>query len=74
MTRPSMYRIPIQGHLADRWANWFDGLRLTREAQGDTLLIGPVTDQAALHGPLTKIRDLGLPLIAVNRIEPEADS
>jgi hypothetical protein len=74
MTGPSVYRIRIQGHLAERWADWFDGLQLRHQADGETVLIGPVADQAALHGLLTKIRDLGLPLIAVNRVEPEADS
>jgi hypothetical protein len=74
MTGPSVYRIRIQGYLAERWADWFDGLRLTHEVDGETVLIGSVADQAALHGLLTKIRDLGLPLIAVNRVEPEADS
>jgi len=63
-----LYAIRIQGHLEDRWAARFAGLTLTREANGDTLLTGPVVDQAALHGLLRTVRDLGLPLIAVTRL------
>ncbi len=65
-----LYEIRIQGHLDDRRAAWFEGLTLTREANGDTLLSGPVVDQAALHGLLRKVRDLGMPLISVSRIRP----
>jgi hypothetical protein len=61
------YRIRIQGHLDQRWSSWFDGLALTRDADGTTLLRGRVTDQAALHGLLTKVRDMGLPLVSVAR-------
>jgi len=61
------YEIRIKGHLNARWADWFDGLTLTQESDGTTLLTGSVVDQAALHGLLTKVRDLGLPLIAVQR-------
>jgi hypothetical protein len=61
------YEIRVKGHLAARWADWFDGLTLTQESDGTTLLSGPVVDQAALHGLLGKVRDLGLPLIAVRR-------
>ncbi len=69
------YEIHLQGHLSPRWAAWFDGLRLTRERDGTTLLRGPVVDQAALHGLLRKVRDLGLPLVSVTHTEPErADS
>jgi len=64
------YEIRLQGHLDEQWAAWFGGLTLTLEANGDTLLTGPVVDQAALHGLLRKVRDLGLPLLAVRRIEP----
>jgi hypothetical protein len=72
---PGRYAIRIQGHLDDRWAAWFGGLTLTREDNGDTLLTGPVVDQAALHGLLRKVRDVGLPLLAVMRIEPgQADA
>ncbi len=67
---PELYEIRIKGHLEDRWANWFEGLTITLEEDGETLLTGPVTDQAALHGLLKKVRDLGLPLLSVNRIEP----
>jgi hypothetical protein len=67
---PGHYAICIQGHLEDRWAARFEGMTLTREANGDTLLTGPVVDQAALHGVLRKVRDLGMPLIAVTRISP----
>lgn len=66
---PGLYEIRVKGILADRWADWFGGLTITRE-DGDTLLTGPVADQAALHGLLTKVRDLGLPLISVIRVEP----
>jgi hypothetical protein len=69
--QPGLYEIRIKGHLADRWADRFGGLTITREANGDTLLTGPVVDQAALHGLLKKVRDLGMPLISVNRIEPD---
>ena len=61
------YEIRLKGHLDVRWADWFDGLTLTRESDGTTVLRGSVVDQAALHGVLGKVRDLGLPLIAVNR-------
>ncbi len=68
--KPGLYEIRIKGHLDNRWADWFDGLTITREDNGDTLLTGPVVDQAALHGLLRKVRDLGLPLVAVMHIEP----
>jgi hypothetical protein len=61
------YEIRLKGHLEPRWADWFDGLTLTQESDGTTVLRGSVVDQAALHGLLGKVRDLGLPLIAVNR-------
>ncbi|MEO8392232.1 MAG: hypothetical protein ABI700_04490 [Chloroflexota bacterium] len=67
---PGRYEIRIQGHLDNRWADRFEGLTLTLEASGETLLTGQVIDQAALHGLLRKVRDLGLPLVSVNRIEP----
>jgi hypothetical protein len=63
------YEIRIQGHLNNRWSAWFDGLTITTEEGGETTLSGLICDQAALHGVLAKVRDLGLPLIAVNRIE-----
>jgi hypothetical protein len=60
------YEIRVKGHLADRWAAWFDGMTLTRRPDGTTVLDGPVADQPALHGLLRKVSDLGLPLISVN--------
>ena len=72
---PGRYAIRLKGHLDDRWAAWFGGLTLTREDNGDTLLTGPVLDQAALHGLLRKVRDLGMPLISVIGVEPgQADA
>ena len=72
---PGLYEIRIKGHLDDRWADWFGGLTITLEDNGDTLLAGPVVDQAALHGLLKKVRDLGVPLLSVNRVEPgQADA
>ena len=62
------YEIRLKGHLNARWADWFDGLTLTQESDGTTVLSGSVADQAALHGLLTKVRDLGLPLISVTRV------
>ena len=64
------YRIRVGGHLDSSWSEWFEGLRLTREANGETVLSGPIVDEAALHGVLAKVWDLGLPLLAVNRVEP----
>ena len=67
---PGRYEIRLKGHLDDRWADWFGGLTLTLEDNGDTLLTGPVIDQAALHGLLRKVRDLGIPLFSVIRLQP----
>jgi hypothetical protein len=64
------YEIRIKGHLDDRWAEWFEGLTITLEEDGDTLITGPVVDQAALHGLLKKVRDLGMPLVSVSPVEP----
>jgi len=64
------YEIRLKGHLAPRWAAWFDGFSLTRERNGTTLLSGTVVDQAELHGVLQKVRDLGLPLLQVTCIDP----
>lgn len=66
----AVYQIRVAGQLSDRWADWFGGLTITPEAGGDTFLTGTVADQAALHGLLRKVRDLGMPLISVVRVEP----
>ncbi|MBK9054252.1 MAG: hypothetical protein IPL78_26070 [Chloroflexi bacterium] len=63
-----IYEIRIEGHLGCQWTEWFGGLTITLEDNGDTLLTGPVVDQAALHGLLKKVRDLGLPLLSVNQV------
>ena len=68
-TQPDYYVIRVKGHLAPRWAEWFAGLMMTHTPSGETILSGPIEDQAALHGVLAKVRDLNLTLIAVNRIE-----
>jgi hypothetical protein len=65
-----VYQIRIKGHLGPQWADWFEGLTITREENGETLMSGPVADQAALHGLLKKVRDLGLPLISAVRVKP----
>ena len=68
---PGIYEIRIKGHLDDKWADWFEGLTITLEDDGDTLLTGPVVDQSALHGLLKKVRDLGMPLVSVGPVEPD---
>ena len=68
---PGFYEIRLKGHLDSRWAAWFEGLTITLEDNGDTLLTGPVIDQAALHGLLKKVRDLGMPLVSVSPVEPD---
>jgi len=68
--QPMVYQIRIKGHLGSEWTDWFGGLTITLEDNGDTLLTGPVVDQAALHGLLKKVRDLGLPLVSVSPVEP----
>lgn len=70
--RPGIYEIRVKGHLNNRWAEWFEGLTIIREANGETVLSGPVVDQAALHGLLRRVRDLGLPLLSVNQVDPKA--
>jgi hypothetical protein len=65
------YEIRLKGHLDSRWAGWFDGLSLTNESDGTTIIHGPVVDQAALHGLLQKVRDLGLPLVSVTYVDPD---
>jgi hypothetical protein len=67
--QPTVYQIRVKGHLGSQWADWFDGLTITLEEDGDTLLTGPVVDQAALHGLLKRVRDLGMPLVSVNRVQ-----
>lgn len=67
--RPTVYQIRFQGRLGSQWTAWFEGLTITPTENGETLLTGPVVDQAALYGLLRKVRDLGLPLISVNCIE-----
>jgi hypothetical protein len=66
-----VYQIRIKGHLDNSWSEWFEGLRMAYEQDGTTVLTGPVADQPALHGLLIKIRDLGLPLLSVNRVESD---
>ena len=68
--RPMIYQIRIEGHLGPKWTEWFEGLTITLEDDGETLLTGPVVDQAALHGLLRKVRDLGMPLISAIRVKP----
>ena len=68
--QPMVYQIRIKGHLGCEWTDWFEGLTITLEEDGDTLLTGPVIDQAALHGLLKKVRDLGMPLVSVSPVEP----
>lgn len=69
-TASPIYEIRIGGHLGPEWAAWFDGMTIRLEANGDTLLTGPLVDQAALHGVLKRVRDLGLPLHSVVRVAP----
>jgi hypothetical protein len=72
---PGLYEIRLKGHLDDRWADWFEGLTITREDNGETRLTGPVVDQAALHGLLKKVRDSGMSLVSVSPVEPgQADA
>lgn len=71
LSQPMVYQIRIKGHLGCQWADWFGGLTITLEDNGDTLLTGPVIDQAALHGLLKKVRDLGMPLLSVIRVKPD---
>ena len=67
---PLVYQIRLEGHLGHQWTDWLGGLTITLEENGDTLLTGPVVDQAALFGLLKKVRDLGMPLVSINRLEP----
>jgi hypothetical protein len=70
LDQPGIYEIRIKGYLDDRWAARFEGMTLTPEDNGNTVLTGPVVDQAALHGLLRKVRDSGMPLISVTRVSP----
>ncbi len=71
--RPRQYQIRVEGRLGDQWAKWFEGLTVTPTENGETLITGWVADQAALHGLLKKVRDLGLPLLSVNPLESSGD-
>ena len=66
-----VYQIRIRGHLGPQWTDWFDGLTIILEEDGNTLLTGPVIDQAALHGLIKKVRDLGMPLLLVTSVGPD---
>ena len=68
------YEIRVRGHLDARWSAWFDGLRLTTENDGTTVISGPVVDQAALHGLLQKLRDVGMPLISITQVRLDCTS
>ena len=68
--RAEWYEIRLKGHLAARWVAWFEGLSLTHESNGTTCIHGPVIDQAALHGLLQRVRDIGLPLLSVRQVDP----
>ena len=72
--RPGIYHIRVKGNLDTRWSDWFGGMCISHTDNDETLLAGQVTDQAALHGMLAKIRDLGLPLLSVTRLEASPDS
>jgi hypothetical protein len=67
---PVIYEIRVEGHLGDQWADWFGGATITLEDNGNTLITSSVVDQAALHGLLKKVRDLGMPLVSVKRVQP----
>jgi hypothetical protein len=69
-SQPTVYEIRVKGHLGCQWTDWFGGLAITLEENGDTLMTGPVVDQAALHRLLRKVRNLGMPLISVIRVKP----
>jgi len=73
--QPLVYQIRIKGHLGREWTDWFGGLTIRLTDNGETLLTGPVVDQAALHGVLRKVRDLAMPLLSVSRVRPsQADA
>ena len=68
-SQPIIYQIRLKGYLSSQWADWFEGLTITPEEDGDTLLTGPLVDQSALHGLLKKVRDLGLPLVSIVQVQ-----
>ena len=70
-TEPARYELRVQGVLEPRWSAWFEGLQVSSDERGQTAITGPVADQAALHGLLAKVHDLGLPLLAVRRLDPD---
>lgn len=72
--RQAVYRIRVEGNLDRKWSDWFDGFTIVPQPDDETFLTGPVADQAALHGLLAKIRDLGLPLLCVQRLDYEEDA
>jgi hypothetical protein len=74
MAQTPVYQIRIKGHLEHRWSGWFGGLTVTQDDNGDTLLTGQVVDQAALHGLLKRVRDLGIPLVSVSPVVEERPS
>lgn len=69
--RSPIYQIRLRGHLGRRWAQWFEGWSIALEDEGDTLLTGPVVDQATLHGLLKRVRDLGMPIVSVVQVESD---
>ena len=69
-SQTTVYQIRVKSHLGSDWTDWFEGLTITLEEDGDTLLTGPVVDQAALHGLLKKVRDLGISLVSINPVQP----
>ncbi|MBU4439053.1 MAG: hypothetical protein KJ779_05735 [Firmicutes bacterium] len=69
--QPSVFQIRIKGHLGHQWIDWFDGMAITLEDDGNTLLTGPVVDQATLHGLIKKVRDLGMPLVSIDSVLPD---
>ena len=71
---PEIYQVVVKGHLDNEWSDWFDGLTITLVDNGETILSGPIVDQTALHGVLIKIRDLGLPLLSLMRVEPDGEN
>lgn len=69
--QPITYQVRIKGHLGSQWANWFEGFTITLENNGDTLLTGPVVDQAALYGLVKRVRDMGMPLVSLTQVQSE---